>query len=230
MNPERPILFSAPMVRAILDGSKTQTRRIVKLPRSLLMGDLSRARPDLMFGVTPGLHIPMADGTTQRLRNPWGWPESSTLWVREAFTLEHEVEGGPPPFDDGRPLKRDDPEYGPSWWQPHYRATDPDPTLCCESDECRQCERDGEGPHWKPSIHMPRWASRITLKVTGVRVERLQDISAADAIAEGIAQPESDDEISAPDAYRELWLSIHGAGSWELDPWVWVVTFKRITP
>jgi hypothetical protein len=80
---------------------------------------------------------------------------------------------------------------------------------------------------WKPSIHMPRWASRITLEVVSVRVERLQDISRVDAIAEGCCDPDS----STPKlAFEMLWQSINGPGSWEANPWVWVVEFKRIEP
>lgn len=80
----------------------------------------------------------------------------------------------------------------------------------------------------RPSIHMPRWASRLTLKITEVRVQRLQEITKEDALAEGIDRPESDDEICAQDAYRELWLSINGPGSWEANPWVWCLTFDTI--
>ena len=93
--------------------------------------------------------------------------------------------------------------------------------------------------HWKPSIHMPRWASRITLEVTGVRVERLQDISEADAIAEGVTGVSSGGVTlftttgvncfqAAKDAYAALWELINGPGSWDANPWVWVVEFKRI--
>ena len=93
------------------------------------------------------------------------------------------------------------------------------------------------GVRWKPSIYMPRWASRITLEVTGVRVERLQDISEADAIAEGCSlecmTPTGDDSGSAihgPGGYIALWESINGPGSWDVNPWLWVVEFKRVTP
>ena len=99
---------------------------------------------------------------------------------------------------------------------------------------------DRGGLLWRPSIHMPRWASRITLEVTGVRVERLQDISEADAYAEGIEQTDFIEEAEhqepatgAPPgryAYRALWESINGPDSWTANPWVWAVEFKRISP
>lgn len=80
---------------------------------------------------------------------------------------------------------------------------------------------------WRPSIHMPRWASRITLEITDVRVERLQDISNEDAVAEGIGTP-CDMRYAALDAFKPLWESINGHDSWEANPWVWVIEFKRI--
>lgn len=85
---------------------------------------------------------------------------------------------------------------------------------------------------WKPSIHMPRWASRITLEVTGVRVERLQDISEADAIAEGApwAACGAPQEGSHKAGFAQLWESINGSNSWSTNPWVWVIEFKRVTP
>jgi hypothetical protein len=146
---EKPILFNAPMVRAILDGTKTQTRRIIKLPKNLKNGDLSSAFPDKAYGVTPCLHVPMPDGSIQRLRNPWGWPESEPiqLWVRETFTIESNfIEYIPeylPPFNDGRPIKYLKDEYGDLtdylWQQCHYKATDPTPELYYEDKEDSFC-------------------------------------------------------------------------------------------
>lgn len=107
-----------------------------------------------------------------------------------------------------------------------------------------QLEALDDGPRWRPSIHMPRWASRITLEVTDVRLERLQDISEEDAKAEGVAtrclaEPDESPECSvgfrnpdgfALDNFRSLWDAINGAESWDANPWVWVVSFRRLQP
>lgn len=174
---ERPILFSAPMVRALLEGRKTQTRRIVKLPAKDGSGDNRFVFDD-------------AEGRKRFIDCPYGEP-GDRLWVRETW----------------RPAQVD----GMAW----YAAT-------C-GDETHE--------RWKPSIHMPRWASRITLEITGVRVEQLQDISESDAIAEGVT-PSDMKAISCLDrnyhAYFMLWESINGSGSWDLNPWVWVIEFRRI--
>lgn len=186
---ERPILFSAPMVRAILDVTKTQTRRgAYKLVR----------HPDFGYKLTPSVlvHEKEPQHVIDRCC-PYGQP-GDRLWVREAWMhVEHDVQ----------PVR--------------YRATNP-----------------SYAGRWRPSIHMPRWASRINLEITGIRVERLQDISETDAMAEGI-QPELDGwtDYSNPscqmclnpvDSYRTLWESINGAGSWALNPWVWCISFRRV--
>lgn len=180
---ERPILFSAPMVRAILAGTKTQTRRVVKPD--------GKYRLDL---VCP------ADGGPSRC--PYGQP-GDRLWVREAWRVVWSSDGEPP------------------------RSFDASYRFWYEADAPLQ---DGYGK-LRPSIHMPRCASRITLKITGVRVERLQDISIRDCIAEGIhcGGPENPDGIEKRD-YRDLWASINGPESWDANPWVWVIEFRRIAP
>ena len=175
---ERPILFSAPMVRALLAGTKTQTRRIVK------------ARDLEWMDVHQGLREP-----DNAERCPYGQPGGDRLYVRETWAAPHAYDHLPP-----RLIPQDA--------RIHYAATE-----------------DRGGLLWRPSIHMPRWASRITLEVTGVRVERLQDISEADAIAEGVY---TDPACPAYDAYAQLWDEINGLGSWEANPWVWVVGFHRI--
>lgn len=227
---ERPILFKPEMVRAILEGRKTQTRRIIKLKTDetfdehALKGAIQEKIPlvDPIAGVV---------GTTSRVvKCPYGVP-GDQLWVRETFALESDygvcVPGYEPPYKDGRPINRvkgdcDWPDY---WEQPHYRATDADPDLCYE-------DQKEEGPcvKWKPSIHMPRWASRITLEVTKVRVERVQDICADEenVIAEGINPSDYCYPQEAFDLYKTLWNSINekcGYG-WDTNPWVWVVEFK----
>jgi hypothetical protein len=193
----RPILFSAPMVRALLAGTKTQTRRPVKpqpdfdTARAMLGGDTSGASIvyDHAFG---GLGLKRGNGTgfvQPNIRCPYGQP-GDRLWVREAWAP-----------------KAIDPECTTI----AYRATD---------DECN-------GP-WKPSIHMPRWASRILLEVTEVRVQRPQEISHEDAEQEGVKCDMS--ALGFRDHFAALWDRINGCGSWDANPWVWVVSFKRITP
>lgn len=189
---ERPIIFSAPMVRAILDGQKTQTRRIIKPQPEyrhgvlFTLGSSTGYSPDLMAGACPY-------GRT-----------GDRLWVREAFAYVI---------------------YGDGMRFIEYRA---DRSLS---------DFDGYdhpvGGRWRPSIHMPRWASRITLEITDVRVERLQDISGMDAKREGVSVPahlphDGVDLDYARREYRRLWQSINGPGSWETNPWVWVIEFKKL--
>lgn len=194
---ERPILFQAAMVRAILDGRKTQTRRLVK-PQPRHVHD----------GVPYGAADPfgMGKGGTP-IPCPYGQP-GDQLWVRESH-----------------------------WWfkdEPDHETGYYPPTLTVEDVQFRADGDDGRKV-WRPSIHMPRWASRITLEVTGVRVERLQDISEPDAQAEGCdACPFVDWQLKDGGPYRNgyarLWESINGVGSWASNPWVWVVDFKRLAP
>ena len=211
---ERPILFSAPMVRALLSGEKTQTRRVVKLKN--------------------GQYIPpskSADGPgwAQMLRScPYGQP-GDRLWVRETFQYRgasydgHGIDESEwfRCYGAGGAADNWDPDYPHGWWPtPHMNVKKLD-----AADE-----QEGEGvTGWVtkriPGIHMPRWASRITLEVTSVRVERLQDISEADAAAEGV---HTDPDCPAYDAYQALWEQINGKGSWDANPWVWVVEHKRI--
>ncbi|MFA7488583.1 MAG: hypothetical protein WCY72_10945 [Lysobacteraceae bacterium] len=213
---ERPILFSAPMVRALLAGTKTQTRRVVKPQPE--QGCIGR------FG--PG--NPFIRGERDATRCPYGQP-GDRLWVREAFSGPHCMDA----TDECVAVQ-------PSKWGEGSRIwywADGNPT-------------HGDWTRPRPSIHMPRWASRILLDVTAVRVERLQDISEADAKAEGITPiwpdgPRDDGgpnhftvdvdpgHLNGPTAatvYRMLWELINGEGSWGANPWVWVVEFKRVTP
>ncbi|MGG5238847.1 hypothetical protein ACQZ2F_04770 [Pseudomonas lurida] len=201
---ERPILFSAPMVRAILEGRKTVTRRAVKFPFT------DRAAGCELSGNEIG---------PEEIRNncPYG-VSGQRLRVRETWYCDHfEVMRGPY-------LKPDDLDIS--------EALD-DGTLVYAADGLTPYEADQ--PIWKPSIHMPRWACRILLEITDVRVERLQDISRADIRAEGLQCPPelASDDVSPnyrdwyPAAWRELWEST--GGDWNANPWVWVVEFKRVT-
>lgn len=202
----RPILFKDEMIRAILEGRKTQTRRVIKPQPLALTSDglpFAQTADDERFGRLGKV-----------IACPYG-QSGDQLWVRETFTDEA---GGIWPYL-GEHIS--------------YRA-DPLQPLC---------ER------WTPSIHMPRWASRIALELTGVRVERLQNISEADAIAEGAEGHyiengwywrnyllTDEDAAVSPmftcpkESFRSLWESINGADSREANPWVWVIQFKRIHP
>lgn len=192
---ERPIIFSGLMVRAILDGRKTQTRRV--LPHGKYRLDL----------VAP------ADGGPSRC--PFGQP-GDRLWVREAHAVVPRT------------------AYARSEGVEQVLRPDDDHDACVFREGW---ERSRPG-RWRPSIHMPRWASRISLEIVGVRVERLKDISEDDAMAEGI-QPFGDGNgfhvedgrhymSSARESYRSLWEQINGAGSWDANPFVWAVEFRRV--
>ena len=205
---ERPILFSSDMVRAILDGRKTQTRRIIK------------PQPDVIHNGEPywnvggyrawrhrGIVNPMLMGTYNPLICKYGQPGDRN-WVKETFIAGKGVGGYahgvcPDTNPDGETI------------DVIYRA------------DGMEVERLA-GP-WTPSIRMPRWASRITLEITGVRVERLQDISEEDAEAEGCKNSlHLQGGRFARENFEHLWWTINGDGSWEENPWVWVITFRKI--
>ena len=221
---ERPILFSGPMVRAILDGQKTVTRRIVKPepPEDWSHEGVEFYHPAIEDDdgmLDAGSEIFGAYSEDWGVKCPYGGP-GERLWVREAWGLS--ASKSVPPFVEGQWLngeydfvRRDVPHRF------HYRA---DSHTGLE-------KRNGDG-RWRPSIHMPRVASRIFLEITEVRVERVQDISEADAQAEGVKWPATGDHgRSHPtciDAFASLWDSINGVGSWEANPYVWAVGFKRI--
>lgn len=209
---ERPILFSAPMVRAILDGRKTVTRRPVKgLKTDNPVTTAADDSPMTCCWDCGGLVI----------RCPFGEP-GNRLWVRETWYCDHfEVQKGPylqPADMHDLDQSREDGE------------------LVYAADELAPYEQ--EQPTWKPSIHMPRWACRILLEITDVRVERLQDITYEQAAAEGVHRGPlrewcASDEGGACHkypipAFRELWQST--GGDWDANPWVWVVEFKRVQP
>lgn len=214
---ERPILFSAPMVRAILDGRKTVTRRAVN-PQPVLTEGSGFSWKGHLFGC--GSDNRETTRNFSRHCCPFGKP-GDRLWVRETWYCDHsEVMRGPY-------LKPDDLDVS--------EARD-DGTLVYAADGLTPYEADQ--PVWKPSIHMPRWACRILLEITDVRVERLQDITYEQAVAEGVHRGPlrewcASDEGGAchkypVPAFRDLWQSV--GGDWDANPWLWVVEFKRVTP
>lgn len=237
---ERPILFSAPMVRAILEGRKTQTRRKVFNRRTTDYQSIEE-RDD----GTPWPWRETEDAQDHWYPCPYGQP-GDRLWVRETWRIGAWDDNGALCIDyfDG-PRKEwveipeaSDPQSS-IYWRLVEQSSDDAAKIYGNQD--RYEWEPGKSPcRWRPSIHMPRWASRILLEVTGVRVERLADISKDDAMAEGIViQPDggfglSDSthyNFSCPtDSYCSLWESINGPGSWDANPWVWVVEFKRVAP
>lgn len=225
---ERPILFSAPMVRAILQGRKTVTRREIKPSKRSADTQLElHQQPD-------GSWLPMHtfdescmddQGTEHPITCPYGKP-GDRLWVRETWYCDHfEVQKGP----YLQPADMHDLDQSLEDGELVYAADGVSPY-------------EQEQPTWKPSIHMPRWASRILLEVTDVRVERLQDISEEQAKAEGVRlyadhadlgdwwHFEGIETYSADPrkSFELLWTSV--GGDWNANPWVWAVEFKRVTP
>ncbi len=213
---ERPILFNGEMVRAILDGRKTQTRRVVK---HKINGD-PRCTNSLSEGNIPISELWVDD--LEMFACPYG-KVGDRLWVRETFAIVPRT------------------AYAQS--ENCQQIIKPD----CNHDAAifrAGWERSTGGIRWRPSIHMPRWASRITLEITNVRVERLQDISEQDAKSEGVSddifKSHCQNEKALPDSwpvedlgsdrfiFSMLWQSINGANSWSYNPWVWVIEFKRI--
>lgn len=207
---ERPILFSSPMVRALLAGTKTQTRRALSPQPPDTTHQVSTwhhpdARPHFYAWTDNGEGCAEIADDAWCKPCPYGQP-GDRLWVRETWRV-----------CGGREY-----EYQQDRSQVMYRATH---------------QEDGfpltwESYVWRPSIFMPRWASRITLEVTGVRVERLQDISIADAMAEGVVETNANLRGLEPCmewryAYEDLWRQINGPDSWDANPWVWVIEFRR---
>lgn len=202
------MIFNGEMVRAILDGRKTQTRRIVKVQPDTPEFGLRRIIESSIANEIGMYFWSQEDARGIKARSkqfycPYG-DVGDRIWVRETFS----------PVPDHE-----------------------EPAGC----SALLYAADGNGPYgkWVPSIHMPRWASRLTLEITGVRVERLNSISQEDAQAEGMeltgwrptySDPDSGGEVWTPyDNFAQLWESIYGEGSWHANPWVWVIEFKVVT-
>jgi hypothetical protein len=214
---ERPILFSGPLVRAILAGTKTQTRRPVKPPLAIGWG-------------SPRWH----STETKSGRQVWGWWDRGAppcnsedrvcpcgapgdrLWVRETWAssepgiVAYRADGAKGAWMGDGGGGRIWAHHG--WIQDVYRDGRAAP-------DGAYYGLGAVGGKWRPSLHMPRWASRLTLEVTDVRVERLKEIALNDVRAEGL------DSFSA---FAAKWEEIYGAGSFDADPWVWVVSFRRV--
>lgn len=229
---ERGIIFNAEMVRAVLEGRKTQTRRVCnEIDPSNFPGCLSKRQWARVNNA-----IPMAFGPDDFC--PFG-SVGDRMWVRETWSdvnhygcsaVAYRADGEVRDLneDDG---EENDPNLEKYWFANWY------PDLI-----------SGTEGRWTPSIHMPRWASRITLEITGVRLERLQDISESDAAAEGIEplplEPDMPQfyheyfpigiknglrcNMSAASSFSGLWEAIYGKESWQANPWVWVIEFKRV--
>jgi hypothetical protein len=231
MMKERPILFSAPMVRALLAGRKTQTRRVVKPQPHVQAGgagwDALRyfgsgdrwcwSRPDGKGSFVRAIEVP----GYEYLKCPYG-QTGDRLWVRETWRPGMHTEL----------LCAVQYRADLSWRKPDI--TDENQGF----EFATKCADEPE--EWTPSIFMHRWASRITLEITGVRVERLQAITEEDARAEGITDGgclncgENEPcgcrkpEPCARDSYIHLWNRINGNGAWDQNPFIWVIEFKRV--
>lgn len=199
---ERPILMSAPMVRAILDGRKTMTRRVV-LPQPK-NGCLLRG-PNNYGGWEPytGRFDVDEDAGERAGQDEWVCPygqPGDRLWVRET-------------------------------WGTHWTRIARDGDLIYYRADISW---SGSKWRWRPSIHMPRWASRLTLELTGVRVERVQAISEQDAMAEGCEREdrETNTLVGARKNFERLWDSLNTkrGNGWSVNPWVWALTFRRVQP
>lgn len=223
---ERPILFSTPMVQAILAGRKTVTRRVVTtIAGKGRVRELQKSQSrgyDLCFRDSRGLWNDMPYTTVEK-RSPYGAP-GDRLWVRETWGVWHDMSS-----DTNERAALDEARGGVPWAGIVYKTGSDSPPW-----------------RWRPSIHMPRWASRITLEVVSVRVERLQEITEEDARAEGVRPSDAavvfqNDASGRPHqrgdlgmtylgAFTILWDKINGSRApWESNPWVWRMEFRRCT-
>lgn len=222
---ERGMIFNGEMVRALLDGRKTQTRRPVKFPVHDKNLGCELAGNELAGELSAGNY----------LNSAFGKP-GDRIWVREAWgVVSHDLDENGRIIDwiPDRPAKAiHEMPFGNGYYSGH--------AIYAADGEFVWGDDDGHGERscWKPSIHMPRTACRILLEITAVRVERLNAISQEDAQAEGMeltgwrptySDPDSGGEVMTPyDNFAELWSSIYGEGSWLANPWVWVIEFKRV--
>lgn len=208
---ERGMIYNGEMVRAILDGRKTQTRRVMK------------PQPD-EDGLAKVINGPWVDTSERIYRCPFGVP-GDRIWVRETF------QGPLFDFEQMEAYQEDSSKFKKPEFCVYKADGKPAPEFF-DADDNLHCG-------WRPSIHMPRWASRILLEITDVRVEQLKSISEEEARSEGVAQLRegfwkhyqpgwTQHQLSARGSFATLWESIYGFGEWDRNPWVWVIEFKRI--
>ncbi|HEJ6970394.1 TPA: hypothetical protein SMF36_000345 [Serratia marcescens] len=220
---ERPVIFNGEMVRAILDGRKTQTRRVIANVGSDNCIPLQKPTK-----TKDGIYTHVMDAPGHGLC-PFG-RVGERLWVRETWgVVSHDFDENERIIDwvPDRPATAiHEMPFGNGYYSGH--------AIYAADGEFTWGDDDGHGERscWKPSIHMPRWASRITLEITGVRVERLNDISHDDAKAEGCCYGRGggipDFAVTPADHFPTLWASIYGEESWNANPWVWVIEFRRV--
>lgn len=217
---ERPILFSGLMVRAILSGLKTQTRRVIK-PQPYITPEWDEEEQVAKFYA--------ADELVGSIKCPYGQP-GDRLWVREAWRSAKDLDSFSPASIGEKCV---DQGYRKPWAPVQY-----------ETDGLRvnwdgwglgKTMEDADAPgRLRASMHMPRWACRLVLEIVSVRVERLHGIRETDAMAEGWEKRQevsSDPAVhtdAARDWFSDLWSSINGPESWQANPWVWVVEFKEV--
>ncbi|EAA7139127.1 hypothetical protein E1676_24755 [Salmonella enterica subsp. enterica serovar Beaudesert] len=208
---ERGMIFNAEMVNAILSGRKTQTRRPIKWKQTRFTEIAERDDGSLW---------PWAEdcerGGDIWFACPYG-EIGDRIWVRETWQVIHDH------IDESSHVE--DRTYAPSipkekdrYWHTVY------------AEHFGDESREDRGFPWRPAIHMPRWASRILLEITDVRVERLRDLSEEDAKSEGII-PSAGGVLPGWEYrinFRDLWMDIYGTDNWEANPWVWVIEFKRV--
>ncbi|MGG8038109.1 morphogenetic protein [Klebsiella aerogenes] len=194
---ERGMIFNGEMVRAILDGRKTQTRRPVKLPVHDKNLGCELAGNELAGELSAGNY----------LNSAFGKP-GDRIWVRETFRVHSRA------TDVATLVYKA--SVRNSWTEQTHRVP------------VSVCNKPATPEKWTPSLHMPRWASRILLEITDVRVERLKSISDGDAMHEGCSTADMKSGDCVADVFARLWASIYGAESWKANPWVWVIEFKRI--
>ncbi|HBQ2177152.1 TPA: hypothetical protein MIS30_16325 [Klebsiella pneumoniae] len=221
---ERGMIFNSEMVRALLDGRKTQTRREVNLNLDIaclattydwatslaanhyqaLTEEQIQQKAESLRGV---IHpVILGNGQMVSIICPYGKP-GDRIWVRETFCPVDDIQYGGEKWVDYRATPKFEASH-PAGWD--------------------SAPNDAEALKWRPSIHMPRWASRILLEITGVRVERLKSISDGDAIREGCSTADMKSGDCVADVFARLWASIYGSDSWNANPWVWVIEFKRV--